>query len=281
MQARELIFNIAITVTGRVLLARDRLFGWIPRDGRVDASSAEVSRHAIRSGKSILDAVLVRPDSSLARASLLICHGIGETVEHWLPVQRLLAAHGVASLVFDYTGYGRSSGFFNASQSEEDAVAAFSCLQGLTAPLPISLLGFSLGSGVAVAIVSKVPVHRLVLCAAFTSLRNAAVSIGLPRALVFLAPPIWEAEDALRACPVPVLIVHGEKDRLFPARMSAELNAFCGSESELVFVPKVAHNQPFRRPELSYWGLIISRLRHQGGAQGYEAPGWPAFPSVR
>ena len=47
----------------------------------------------------MLDAVLVTPDANGARASLLICHGIGETVEHWLAVQQLLAANGVASLV--------------------------------------------------------------------------------------------------------------------------------------------------------------------------------------
>lgn len=273
MQARALIFNIAITSTGRVLLARDRLFGWIPRDGRVDAFSAAVSRHTIRSGSNLLDALLVKPVSNPAQASVLICHGIGETVEHWLSVQRLLAANGVASLVFDYSGYGGSSGFFSASQSEQDAAAAFRCLQELTAPLPISLLGFSLGSGVATAIVSKVPAHRLVLCAAFTSLRKAAVSVGVPKALACFVPPIWDAEGALRACRVPVLIVHGERDQLFPARMSAELKAFCGSESEAVVVPKVAHNQPFRRPELSYWGLIVSRLLLQGRTQGQEAPG--------
>jgi hypothetical protein len=208
----------------------------------------------------MLDAVLVKPKSNAVRAGVLICDGIGETVEHWLGVQQLPADNGVASLVFDYSGYGRSSGRFNASQCEQDGVSAFHCLQRLTAPSPIFVLGFSLGSGVASAIISRVTANRLVLCAAFTSLRKAAVSIGIPKALEFLVPPLWGAEGALRTCSVPLLVVHGEKDLLFPVRMAEELVAFCGSQSELVTVPKLAHNEPFYRLQFSYWGLIICEL---------------------
>jgi uncharacterized protein len=263
-RARQLIFNFAITCASRIFILRDRLLGRIKRDRRGDAPPAGVSRHAIHSGKNVLDAVLARPASGPAQASLLICHGIGETVQHWLGVQQLLAANGVASLVFDYSGYGRSSGFFDAIQCEQDAVRAFHYLQELTAPLPITVLGFSLGSGIAAEIIPKIPAHRLVLCAAFTSLRKAAVSIGLPKFLARGVPPIWGTEHALRTCSVPVLIVHGEEDRLFPVQMAEELNAFCGTLSELVIVPKLSHKEPFYHPDLSYWGLIISWLLRQG-----------------
>ena len=266
IQERERIFDIAITATGRVLLLRDLLLGMIGRGGRIVTPQAVVSRHAIRSGNQTLDALFVKPIANNARASVLICHGIGETVGNWLAVQQLLAANGVASLVFDYCGYGRSSGFFSSSQSELDALSAFACLERLTTPLPVSILGFSLGSGIAAAIIHKVPAHRLVLCAAFTSLRKAAASIGFPKVLVSLTPPVWDARDALRNCPVPVHVVHGERDRLFPVRMARELLAFCGSRAELVIVPTVAHNQPLRRPQLSYWETIGSWLLAADGA---------------
>lgn len=252
-------------------MVRDLLLGRIKRDWRVETAHAGVSRHAIPSGSNVLDAVLVKPDSQAAQASVLICHGIGETVPRWLVVQQLLAANGVASLVFDYSGYGRSSGFFNSRQSEQDAVSAFLYLQRLTAPLPVSILGFSLGSGIAAAMIPRVSANRLVLCAAFTSLRKGAVSIGIPKTLAFLVPPIWDAEDALRNCPVPVLVVHGEEDRLIPVRMASELITFCGSQSELVIVPKLSHNEPFNRPQLSYWGLIVSRLLPQDCAKGFQS----------
>jgi len=226
----------------------------------METAGPGVSRHAIQSGRNILDAVLVRPESAAAQASVLICHGIGETVELWHDVQQQLAASGVASLVFDYSGYGRSGGFFTASQSEKDAVAAFHCLDGLTGPLPVALFGMSLGSGIAAAIMGKVPMHRLVLCGAFTSLRKGAVSVGIPQAFEFGVPAIWDTEDALRTCSVPVLIVHSEKDRLFPVSMAEQLAASCASQCELVIVPNVSHSDPFYHPQLSYWGSIIARF---------------------
>ena len=271
IQVRYRIFNLAITATGRFLVARNRLLDLIGRDRSMEGCDAVATRHAIQSGQHALDAVLVKPGANAARASVLICHGIGETVEQWLGVQQILAVGGVASLVFDYSGYGRSAGIFNPSQSEQDAVAAFHYLQRLTAPLPVSILGFSLGSGIVTAIVSRVAAHRLVLCAAFTSLRKAALSIGIPKPLALLTPPIWEAEDALRDCQVPVLVVHGERDRLFPVRMAKELVSFCGAPSELVVVPGVVHNQPFRRPSLAYWGAVISWLFDEG-APGMRIP---------
>jgi hypothetical protein len=227
----------------------------------METSQSVASRQSIYSGNHVLDAVFVTPDANAVKAGLLICHGIGETVEHWFAVQQLLAAAGVASLVFDYSGYGRSSGFFNAHRCEQNAISAFTHLQLLISPLPVSVLGFSLGSGIAAAIVSKVPVHRLLLCAAFTSLRKAAVSVGIPKSLACAVPPVWDARKALVACTIPVLVVHGEMDRLFPVEMAEELTACCGSQSELVIVPMLSHNEPFYRPQLFYWGRIASWLQ--------------------
>jgi hypothetical protein len=256
---RNILLNITVTATARICLARDRLLHRLPWDGRMETAGPGTSRHSIRSGKNVLDAVLVRPQST-PRASLLICHGIGETVELWHRVQQMLAENGVASLVFDYSGYGRSTGFFSAGQAERDAIAAFQLIEKLTAPLPVSILGLSLGSGIAAATIKNVPAHRLVLCAAFTSMRNAALSAGIPKMFSAGVPPIWDAEAALRKCSIPVLIVHGEKDRLFPIRMAHELAGFCNSTHELVIIPNATHNDPFYHPQQSYWGEIIARF---------------------
>ena len=268
------VFTIAITCISRTLVLRDRLLGRIGSrrfDDTGDTSDAMVSRHAIRSGRNVLDAFFVTPAAGPVQSVVLICHGIGETVEHWLPVQCLLAANGAASLVFDYSGYGRSTGSINVSQCEQDAIAAFELLRDLMPGFSVSLLGYSLGSGVAAAIVGRVSAERLVLCAAFTSFREAACSLGIPKKFAFAVPHVWRAEEALRDCEIPVLIVHGEEDRLFPVRMASELKAFCGWNAEVVLVPEVSHNEPFYRPHLSYWGLILSRLATDGQVREMES----------
>jgi hypothetical protein len=210
--------------------------------------------------------VFVEPDSFPARAALLLCHGIGETVEQWFGVQQLLAANGVASLVFDYSGYGNSTGRPDWDQFEQDAVAAFASLRGLAPGLPASMLGFSLGSGVATATINRLDAHRLILCQAFTSFRHAATAAWIPRGLMRMVPPIWRAKQALADCHLPVLIVHGEKDRLFPTQMASELAAYCSPPGEVLLIPETSHNQPFRQPHLSYWGPIICWLGKERAA---------------
>lgn len=269
---RHLIFNLAINSTGRMLAVRDRLLSRIGRDVRLDPAEAGVTRHAIRSGGCVLDAVLVRPAAGAERASLLLCHGIGETVQHWVPVQRLLAARGVASLVFDYAGYGRSMGFFSVRQAEADAMAAFELLRSAMAPLPVSLMGFSLGSGVAAAVVGRLPIRRLVLGAAFTSMRMAAVSVGFPRALSGIVPAIWDARTSLCACRVPVLVVHGERDRLFPVRMAEQLAELCEPPARLMVWQGLEHDEPFYRPTMEYWGSIADWLVSGQATSGSVLP---------
>ncbi len=62
------------------------------------------------------------------------------------------------------------------------------------------LLGFSLGSGPAAAIVNTAAPDHLFLCAAFTSFRDAVCAIGLPARFSPLVPPLWPAQESLRDC---------------------------------------------------------------------------------
>lgn len=260
MRSYRHTFTIAMTGISRALLARDWLMRRVLRpieDG--GSADATVERHKIASGRNLLDAVWVRPATGPARAVVLVCHGIGETVEHWLGVQELLAANGAASLVFDYSGYGRSTGRIEAAQCELDSIAAFEYLEGLAAPTKsgseIAVLGFSLGSGIAAAVMGRVRASRLVLCAGFTSFRAAAHSLGVPRGLGHLIPPLWHVEESLRDCRLPVLVVHGAKDRLFPVKMAAEVAQCCRGET--MIVPDLGHAEPYYRPRLEYWGPIV------------------------
>ena len=277
MHIRKYVFTASITGISRLLLARDLLLGRVgPLGQRRRArkrwfghgAEAELTRCAITSGENTLDAYFARPADGEVRAVVLICHGIGETVEHWLPVQRLFASAGVASLVFDYSGYGRSTGWVGGPQCEVDAIAAFAYLQALMPEYPVALLGYSMGSGVAASVIRRLEAHRLILCAAFTSFRAAAESLGIPKFLTWAIPHLWRADENLRERRAPVLIVHGERDELFPLAMAEELASYC--EAELLVVPDMTHNQPFYAPDIAYWGLILSRLTAEN--PGENAP---------
>jgi alpha-beta hydrolase superfamily lysophospholipase len=255
----RLLFTTALTCTSRIVQVRDRVLGRVPRT-RAECATALATEHAIPSGRNLLDAVYVEPAAVPVRSAVLICHGIGEVVSQWFRIQQILAENGIASLVFDYSGYGRSTGFIDWTQCEQDAVSAFRLLERLAPSIPISLLGFSLGTGIVSAILNRVTADRLVLCAGYTSFRSAARAARIPGFLSALVPPIWSAEEALRDCRLPILIVQGDCDRLFRVQMARDLVACCGGRAELLILPARAHNEPFYNPQPHYWGPIIGWL---------------------
>jgi uncharacterized protein len=259
IRRQRISFRVALTVASRAVQARDWAMRRIP-GRRAQAAHEWAAAGSIQSGDSLLDAVFVTPGAGAAKAAVLICHGIGEIVPQWFPIQELLAQEGVASLVFDYSGYGRSTGTIDWRQFERDSIAAFDRLKELAPNLPLSLLGFSLGSGIAAQIAGHVKAERLVLCAGFTSFRDAARAAWVPGWLSPLVPPIWAARESLRECCLPVLVVQGDRDKLFNPAMGRELVSHCGANAEFIQLPARSHNEPFYNPQPHYWGPIISFL---------------------
>ena len=244
----------------RALVLRNWILGLSYPECDVMVPPADVERCWVSRAGDGRDAVLVRPHNRAVSAAVLLLHGIGETVEHWGAVQQMFAAQGVASLVVDYAGFGRSPGWFSTDGAERDAWAAYEMLRRRFPTLRISLVGFSLGSGIAAAIYERTGADLLVLCAAYPSLRRAARSIGLPKIFRLLMPDAWRTEEMLRGCRLPVLIVHGELDRLFPCTLARDLAAKSSSPCELMVIPGVSHDDPIFRPSLLFWGPVLRRV---------------------
>lgn len=81
-------FTLTVTLIGRALILRDCCLGRLRLADVVDGQT--VSRALlIPSGANLLDA---RFAGGPAKAALLICHGIGETVEHWMQCNGCLLA---------------------------------------------------------------------------------------------------------------------------------------------------------------------------------------------
>ena len=256
----NLAFSAAIAVASRTLIFRARLLRKVKKSLPDGDLRLKISRRRIASGKQMLDAVFIAPADQPVRAAVLLCHGIGETVDHWFGVQNLLASQGVASLVFDYSGFGRSTGGIRWKQCEQDAIEAFGALQLLLPDSPVSILGFSLGSGIAASVLDRIAAQKLILCSSFRSFQDAACCAGLPRRLSFLSPPIWNTVETLSRCHLPVLVLHCENDRLFPRHMASDLASSCKESVALVIVPDHEHNDPVYRPRRQYWDHVVSIL---------------------
>ena len=248
--------SLGIMLVSRTLMLRDAVTGVarrLPKPKRAE-------NFFFASGGRRLAAVFVAGDDALP--VILLCHGIGETVGHWSAVQAFFEERGIGSMVFNYSGYGRSSGAIRVENCDEDFAAAYAELRRrVGAERPVFVLGFSLGSGIAGCGVGKLrPASAgLFLCEAFTSFREAVRAAGVPWRLVRFAPEIWDTVAAIRRVEVPVCVVHSDGDRLFPAEMGRRIAEACGGE--LLVVAGLGHNEPYLRPTEGYWGVVVERVR--------------------
>jgi pimeloyl-ACP methyl ester carboxylesterase len=180
--------------------------------------------------------VLERPG---ARA-ILYFGGNAEDVSLNLP--SFAAAFPAHSLyLVNYRGYGGSSGRPSERALLADATAIYD--QVAARHPEVSVIGRSLGSGVAVHLASARRIRRLALVSPFDSLVNVAREHypWLPVALLMLDR--YESVAKVPAIRVPVLIVIAADDEIIPARRSEALAAaFAPSQARVVRLAGATHN---------------------------------------
>jgi pimeloyl-ACP methyl ester carboxylesterase len=255
---RQALLTLLLNVTSRLLLRSDRMNGIMQQ--MLSAFTLADERLVIPSGKRRLSAVYVSAGDETP--AVLVCHGIGELVEYWGRVQSLLREMGVSSLVFNYSGYGTSSGILTTAHCEEDAIAACRELAG-RGHRSIVLLGFSLGSGVGCGVASRIAVDGLVLCEGFSTLREGAMAMGFPRWLTRMVPDAWDTVHRVCELKMPVFVVHSDVDGLFPLSMATRVAEACGPRGTLIVINGVSHNAPIFAPTEEYWRPIAEWVKQR------------------
>lgn len=200
--------------------------------------------------------------------ALAVFHGDEECLADWAPVQALLHAAGISSFVFDYSGYGTSTGKPSVSHLREDALAAFAQFRASTPQAARHyVMGYSLGSGVLLDVLADLhPLpDGLVIGAGFCSARAAAVATGLvPRWLAWVLPNPWDNIARLRMSRVPVMLIHSRQDETIPFRQAEHLARAAQAPSRLVVFEALPHNAAIETPFMkTFWAPVIAWL--QGG----------------
>ncbi len=162
-------------------------------------------------------------------------------------------------LLFDYRGYGRSSGRPSEEGTYRDARAARAALLGRAGvdPRRVLYLGESLGAAVALALALEAPPAGLVLQSAFTGIRDMARLHYpfVPRSLVPDAYPTLRRIGDLRA---PLLVVHGDRDSIVPLMYGEELFTAAPEPKRLRVLPGVGHNDLITLAGEAWAGAIAS-----------------------
>lgn len=156
--------------------------------------------------------------SPQSRGVVLILHGNAGNISHRMDTIAMFHRQGYGVLIFDYRGYGRSTGKPSEPGLYLDAQTAWAYLtdQRGFAPGRIVLFGESLGGAVAARLAAQYQAGALLLSSVFTSAPALAADLypWLPtRWLVRLR---YDTRAALGKVRSPVLVAHSPEDEIVP-----------------------------------------------------------------
>ncbi|WP_051241480.1 alpha/beta hydrolase [Azohydromonas australica] len=212
-----------------------------------------------------------------ARApALLVFHGNDEELSQWAAVQARLHAAGIASFVFDYSGYGASAGRPTLARLREDGLEAWRQFVALTPQASRRVaLGFSLGSAVLLDVAPRLQPQPqgLVIGAGFASAREMAVSVGLvPAWAAWLLPDLWNNEERIAEVRLPLLILHSRNDELIPVRDALRLCRAARAPRRLALLEHLPHDAPLEPSRsASFWDAVEGWVKGQMAAAASAA----------
>ncbi len=185
------------------------------------------------------------------RAVVLYAHGNGGNVTSLRPALRFFPESLRTSiLVFDYRGYGPSE---EGILADARAARRWLARRAGVAEGDVVLLGRSLGGGVAIDLAARDGARGLILENTFTSVPDVAVSHagGLPVGWLFSTR--LDSLAKVRDYRGPLLMTHGDDDRVVPFALGEKLFAAANEPKQFVRVPGGGHNDP---PSQEYlWAL--------------------------
>ena len=179
---------------------------------------------------------LMRPPSESLSAPLpavIFAHGNGELIDFWPDeLKPFTTRFGMAMLLVEYPGYGRSAGKPSQESITETFIAAY---DALTARKDIDrsriiLFGRSLGGGAVCALAAQRPSKAVILMSTFTSVRSFAVRYMVPG---FFVKDPFDNLALVRSYSGPLLLMHGKYDGIIPFRHSVALQK-AAKKSQLI-----------------------------------------------
>ena len=195
------------------------------------------TRLAVPSGDRTLIGWWVKAPASggTAAPAMLFLHGNASSIADYVALQRFFYRQGISTLVFDYTGFGASSGSASLTKAVEDAgrIAQVFADSAGRATRKVAM-GSALGATVLLQAIDSVQpwVNGIVVEGVDASVKEAALASGrLPRLLGPVVVDIGDNVAAAARVRVPALFVHSGADNRAP---------FAGAERVMAAVPSKA-----------------------------------------
>jgi fermentation-respiration switch protein FrsA (DUF1100 family) len=182
-------------------------------------------------------AALYLPNSQ-AIYTLLFVHGNAEDLGDIRSNLEQFRTWGFGVFAFDYRGYGLSDGQPSEQKAYEDTAAAYQYLtQQLQVPASrIIVYGRSLGGASAVELATQKQFAGLILDCTFTSVFRVILPFPI------LPFEKFNSLKKMNQVHCPLLVMHGEADRIVPFSHSPQLYAAAAEPKLSFWVPEAGHD---------------------------------------
>jgi uncharacterized protein len=147
---------------------------------------------------------------------------------------KAITSDGTGLVALSYRGYAGSTGSPSEEGLLQDGAAAYAFTAQRYSADRIVAWGFSLGTGVAVAISAEHPVGKLILEAPYTSTVDVAAAMFpfVPARLLMRDP--FHSDRRIARVNVPLLIMHGDADPAINIRFGERLFALAHEPRQFV-----------------------------------------------
>jgi fermentation-respiration switch protein FrsA (DUF1100 family) len=242
---------------------REMLFP-IPPVGRTAPDAAglpEAEEHVLTTAdgeRVIVWHVPAKPD----HPTVLFFPGNGDFLAGRVRRFKAITSDGTGLVALSYRGYAGSTGSPSEEGILKDAAAAYAFTTARYAADHIVAWGFSLGTGVAVALASEHVIGRLILEAPYTSTVDVAASLFpiMPVRLLMRDP--FHSDRRIARVTAPLLIMHGENDNAIPILFGERLFALANEPKQFVRLPGGGHD------DLDDFGAIETARHFIAGLKG-------------
>ena len=165
------------------------------------------------------------------KPTLLFFHGNAGQIATFAPYMQLYIDAGYSILMMEYRGFGKTGGKISEEMMFADAIYVHDYLRNKLHKDRIIFFGYSMGTSVAVGLTQfRTPVG-VILEAPFISLYQEVKEKPVPFASWVIKNRL-ESDKYISKITQPLLIVHGEKDRLIPPHHGRTLFDLAASENK-------------------------------------------------
>jgi hypothetical protein len=180
------------------------------------------------------------------RPTVLFLHGNAGAIADRADRLAFYQSRGLGAAFLSYRGYGGSTGRPTEAGLVTDAETAYRFLRdrGIAADRIVAV-GESLGTGVAVQLAARQPVSALVLEAPYTAAVDVAARAYPWVPVRLLMKDRFLSREVIGTVRAPVLILHGEGDRVIPFTQGQALHARVTAPATFVSLGPVGHEALF------------------------------------